>query len=255
MTVTVEIAWILAVALVALRFGAVIALTPVFGATTIPAHVRVLFVVGISALIVSGLHIEPSRLPVSIAAFLAAGLSELVLGAFMAFGIFAAFAAFLLAGRIMDIQLGFGVAAVIDPTNRTQAPLLGTILNLLAVAIFFAIDGHHMIIRGLAFSLEQVPPGTYVSELDPGLVVAQFGGMFVYALALSAPVLFVILLVDIVLAIIARSMPQMNIFIVSLPLKILVGLIVLAISLRYMGPLMIRIFENIFDYWHSLLSV
>lgn len=254
MTVSVEIAWILAVALVAMRFGAVLALTPMFGSASLPAHFRVLFVIGLSAVIVSGLAIEPTRLPLSVGAFALAALSEVVLGALLAFGIFAAFGAFLLAGRMMDIQLGFGVAAIIDPTSRTQAPLLGTILNLLAVAIFFAIDGHHMLIRGLVFSLEQVPPGTFVSEIDGGAVVAQFGGMFVYAVALSAPVLFVILLVDIVLAVIARSMPQVNVFIVSLPLKILIGLIVLAISLRYLGPLFARIFESIFDYWHQLLA-
>lgn len=254
MTITVELTWILAVALVAIRFGAVLALTPIFGSASLPIHFRVLFVVGLSALIVSALHLDPTRLPISVSAFLMASLAELVLGALMAFGIFAAFAAFLLAGRIMDIQLGFGVAAIIDPTNRSQAPLLGTILNLLAVTLFFAVDGHHMLVRGLVFSLEQVPPGTFVSDLDTGAVVAQFGGMFVYALALSAPVLFVILLVDIVLAVIARSMPQVNVFIVSLPLKILVGLIMLAVSLRYLAPLIGRIFENIFDYWHQLLT-
>jgi len=254
MTLTVEIAWILAVALVAIRFGAVLVLTPIFGSASVPANLRVLFVVGLSALMVSGLHIEAATLPLTLPAFVMAALSELLLGALLAFGIFAAFAAFLLAGRIMDVQLGFGVASIIDPMNRTQSPLLGTILNLTAVAIFFAIDGHHMLMRGLAFSFERIPPGTLMADIDPSTVVAQFGGMFLYAVALSAPVLFTILLIDIVLAVIARSMPQVNVFIVSLPLKILVGLLILAISLRYMQPLIVRIFEDIFDYWQRLLS-
>jgi flagellar biosynthesis protein FliR len=254
MNITIEAAWILAVTLVAIRFGATLALTPVFGSANLPAPVRVLFVVGLSVVLVSGLNIQPASLPTTLPAFIVAAFSELVLGALLAFGIFTAFAAFLLAGRIMDIQLGFGVAAIIDPTNRTQSPLLGTILNLMAVAMFFAIDGHHMIVRGLAFSLEQVPPGTFVTDVDPAAVVAQFGGMFVYATILAAPVLFTILLIDVVLAIVARSMPQVNVFIVSLPLKILVGLITLAISLRFLGPVVAHIFEDLFDYWHRLLS-
>ena len=111
-----------------------------------------------------------------------------------------------------------------------------------------------MLMRGLEFSFERIPPGTLMADIDPSIVVAQFGGMFLYAVALSAPVLFTILLIDIVLAVIARSMPQVNVFIVSLPLKILVGLLMLAISLRYMQPLIMRIFEDIFEYWQRLLS-
>ena len=254
MTVTIEIAWILTVVLAALRFGTVLALTPIFGAASVPGHLRILFVVGITAVMVSGLQIQPAQLPISLGAFTLATLSELTLGALLAFGVFTAFGAFLLAGRIMDIQLGFGVASLIDPANRTPSPLLGTVLNLIAVALFFAVDGHHLLIRGLAFSFEHLPPGTLISQFDAGAVAAQFGGMFVYAVALAAPVLFVILLIDVVLAVIARSMPQVNVFIVSLPLKIFVGLTMLAISLRYVAPLVARIFESIFEYWHRVLT-
>lgn len=254
MTLTVEIAWILAVSLVALRSGAALAFTPLFGAGHVPTHFRVLLAIALSALIVSGLGIVPAMLPLSVSAFAAAALAELVLGAVLAFGVFTAFAAFLLAGRVMDVQLGFGVATLIDPVNRSPSPLLGTVLNLTAVAMFFAIDGHHMLLRGLVFSLEQAPPGTFISEVDPGILVAQFGAMFVSAAAIAAPVLFTILLIDVVLAVIARTMPQVNVFIVSLPLKIFVGLLMLAISLRYMGSLVARIFEDLFDYWHRLLS-
>src|SRR5439155_1504570 len=130
MRLTVEIGWILAVALVAVRFAAALALTPVFGAANVPARFRVLLILALSALVVSATGIEAARLPASLPAFLGAATSEALLGAAMAFGIFAAFAVFLLAGRIMDIQLGFGVAVLIDPTNRTQSPLLGTFLNL-----------------------------------------------------------------------------------------------------------------------------
>jgi flagellar biosynthetic protein FliR len=253
MKATVEIAWIITVALVAIRLGAVLALTPVFGGANSPVRFRVLFVLGMSALIVSGLGVDPINVPFSLSAFATAAVTELALGAVLAFGIFATFAAFLLAGRIMDVQMGFGVAALIDPANRTPSPLVGTFLNLLAVAFFFAIDGHHLLIRGFVFSLERVPVGTFLTEVDPTAVVAQFGGMFTYAAALAAPVIFSILLIDVVLAVVARTMPQVNVFIVGLPLKIFVGLLMLAISLRYVGPLMARIFESLFDYWSEVL--
>lgn len=254
MSTTVEIAWILAIALVALRLGAVLVLTPLFSVSAVPANVRVLLVIALAVFMVGALGIQGVTVPTSLGGLLAAGLSELVLGGLLAFGLFTAFAVFQLAGRIMDVQLGLSVATLIDPTTRAHSPLLGTALNLTAVAMFFAIDGHHLLIRGLAFSLERIPPGTLITEFDPAAVVAQFGGMFVYALALAAPVLFVILLIDVALAVTARSMPQVNIFIVSLPLKILVGLLVLAISLNYAAPLMTRVFENLFDYWQDVMS-
>lgn len=254
MTTTVEVAWILAIALVALRLGAVLVLTPIFSAGAVPANVRVLLVIALAAFMVGALGVQNVAVPSSLGGLVAAGLSELVLGALLAFGLFTAFAVFQLAGRIMDVQLGLSVATLIDPTTRTHSPLLGTALNLTAVAVFFAVDGHHLLIRGLAFSLERMPPGTLITDFDPASIVAQFGGMFVYALALAAPVLFVILLVDVALAVTARSMPQVNVFIVSLPLKILVGLLVLAVSLNYVAPLMARVFENLFDYWHDVMS-
>jgi flagellar biosynthetic protein FliR len=154
----------------------------------------------------------------------------------------------------MDLQMGFGVASLIDPATRTQSPLLGTLLNLVALAVFFAVDGHHLVIRGLAYSLVQLPPGSSLAALEPAAVVAQFGAMFVFAVALAAPVIFVLLLVDVALAVMARTMPQMNVFIVSLPLKIMVGLLVLVMSMQYMGPVMERVFEGMFDYWQRVLG-
>jgi flagellar biosynthetic protein FliR len=71
---------------------------------------------------------------------------------------------------------------------------------------------------------------------------------------LAAPVVFVVLMVDIAMAVMARTMPQMNVFIVSLPLKIVAGLVTLTISLHYLNPIMTRIFEALFNYWHTLLT-
>ena len=255
MTFLVDIGWILAIGLIALRVGAVFALTPLFAFGGVPVNVRVLFILALSAMLMATLRTSGLALHhASLGDVFVAAASELVLGGLLAFGVFTAFAAFQFAGRIMDMQMGFGVASLIDPSTRTSAPLLGTVLNLVAVVVFFAIDGHHMIIRGLAFSLDRIPPGTPLPDIDPAVVLAQFGGMFVFALMLAAPVMFAMLLVDVAMAVTARTMPQMNVFIVSLPIKILVGLATLVITLRYLNPAMGRIFESLFDYWHSLLA-
>lgn len=253
MRVLVDIGWILSVLLVAVRIGAALVMTPILSFGGIPAMTRVLLVLALAVALVSTVVVPPAT-TLTFGSLLAAAAGELVIGGLLAFGIFTAFAAFQLAGRIMDLQMGFGVASLIDPATRTQSPLLGTLLNLVALAVFFAVDGHHLVIRGLAYSLSQLPPGSSLAALDPAAMVAQFGAMFMFAVALAAPVIFVLLLVDVALAVMARTMPQMNVFIVSLPIKILVGLLVLVMSMQYMGPVMQRVFEGMFDYWQRVLG-
>lgn len=254
MEVSMETAWILAVALIALRIAAIFALTPFFAAAGVPGNVRVLFVVALAVLMMSTVAAKPLPVIATLGQLVSAAVTEIVVGSALAFGVFATFATFQLAGRLLDFQLGFGVANLIDPATRTSAPLLGTFLNMLAVTVFFAVDAHHLLISGIVFSLEQIPPGTTLPQMDGAAMVAQFGSMFVYAAALAAPVMVVILMIDVVMAVIARTMPQVNVFIVGLPLKIFAGLVVLAISLRYMAPVMKSIFEQLFNYWHAVLG-
>ena len=124
----------------------------------------------------------------------------------------------------------------------------------IAVIGFFAIDGHHLVVRALAYSLQRLPPGTPYSGINLGAVATQFGAMFSFAVAISAPVIFLLLLVDTALAVMARSMPQMNVFFLSLPLKILVGLLALVLSIGYLAPVSKRVFESIFNYFEQIIG-
>lgn len=254
MLFSVELAWVLTTVLVSLRLGAVMLMTPVFSSIGMPVQVRVLLVLALSATLVSGMTLAPAAETASLGNLVLAAANELVLGSVLAFGLFAGFAAFQFAGRIMDIQMGFGVAGLLDPATRNHAPLLGMLLNMTAVLTFFLIGGHRLLLRGLAFSLERIPPGSKLLGLPIQAVMAEFGSMFVYATLLVAPVMTVILLVDIGMAMMARTMPQMNVFIIGLPLKILVGLTVLAISLGFIAPAFTRVFDGVFAGWQTILT-
>jgi flagellar biosynthetic protein FliR len=242
------------VLLVGARLSALFLLTPLFAAAQIPAQFRTLFLLALAFTMVMALGIEGIDPPTTLGGLIQAMSYELVLGGLLAFGLFASFGAFLFGGRILDFQMGFGVANLIDPATNTQSPLVGSALNLMAVTTFFLLNGHHMMIRGLAYSLERIPPGTPLPEINLAALVAQFGVMFVYGFALVAPAVITLLLLDAGMAFAARTMPQMNMFILSLPLKILVGLSVLAASLSYMEPLLQRIYESIFRYWERILG-
>lgn len=255
MIMTIELRWLTAVMLVSIRLGVVFLLTPVFSLIGLPVNVRVLLVLAFAAMLVSGMSANLYiAVPVAPGALAVAALNELALGSLLAFALLAGFAAFQLGGRILDIQLGFGVAQLIDPTTRGQAPLLGTILNMAAVLLFFAIGGHRLLLKGLAFSLYAVPPGSSLSGIPLRLLIEQFGAMFVNAMLVAGPVVIVVLLVDVALAIMSRTLPQMNIFIVGLPLKILVGLVVLAIAMGSFAPTFSRIFAGLFENWQAVLS-
>jgi flagellar biosynthesis protein FliR len=242
------------VLLVATRISPLFLMTPLFAVTRVPGRVRMLLVLALSVLLVGGQDLILVDPPTSLSGLLSIMVSELMLGATLAFGLFTAFGAFLFGGRILDFQMGFGVASLIDPATHTQAPLLGTVLNLMAVMTFFLLDGHHLLIRGLVYSLEKIPLGTSLRELDPQVVIAQFGVMFVYGMAVVAPVVMTLLLLDVGMAVAARTMPQVNMFIVGFPLKIFMGLMVLALSLNYMGPLLEKIYASVFLYWQQVIG-
>jgi flagellar biosynthetic protein FliR len=243
-----------AVFLLSLRLGALFVLSPIFAVTGAPPSLRVLFILGLSAMLVSAMPADALSSPTGLAPLAVAAASELAIGAMLAFGVFAAFAAFTLAGKILDVQIGFGLGNVFDPATRSQSPVLGTVLNLLAVTLFFAIDGHHTLLRGVAFSLEALPLGAMPATLPLAAVVKQFGAMFALSVVLAAPVMFCLLIVEAGLAVVSRNLPQMNVFIVAIPVKIFVGLAMLAASVAYLGPVAAKIFASIFRYWEALFA-
>ena len=254
MILRVDAAWAALVLLVSLRVAPLFVMAPVFGSVPAPSLFRAALALAFSAALVAATGAVLPAAPGSIEQLLAYAAGELVLGAALAFGLAAAFGAFLFAGRLLDLQFGFGIASLIDPGTRTQTPLIGIALNLLAVTIFFHVDGHHLLIRALAYSLEQFPPGRPIGELNFAAVAAQFGAMFALGLTIAAPALLAVLLLDLGFAVASRTMPQMNVFIIAIPFKIVLGLVVLAASLRYMSGAMQKVFESVFRYWNLLLS-
>jgi|SRR5882672_11411421 len=252
MSARFDTAWLVAVFLVSLRLGALFLIAPGFGTLRMPMLFRVVLTVGLAAVLAGALGARTAPAPDTALGLLASGLTEVAVGGLLGFGLLAAFGAFAVAGRAMDMQIGFGIANLIDPTSRTQSPQLGTLLNLLALAVFFGLEGHHALLRGLAASFETIPPGSGLAVIGPGALAAQFGIAFSAGLAFAAPVIVFLLLIDLGLAVMSRAMPQMNVYFVALPLKIFAGLLMLALSLPHAGPVMNRIFSSVFEFWGAV---
>jgi flagellar biosynthetic protein FliR len=254
----IDVAWLASVLLLATRVAGATVLVPIFGPVEVPGPVRVILAVAIAAALVSGIAGLSNAAAVasltSTGSLAVAMLSELVIGATFAFGFLSAYAATQIAGRIIDIQMGLSAASVFNPSLRTFAPLTGSILGMLGIVLFLSMDGHHLLLRALAESARATPPGTIFTggEFQWDALIAQSGVMFSFGLTLAAPVMFALLLADIAMAFFARSVPQLNPFVLGFALKIMLGLLGLAAAIRLSGALFERLFATTFHYWEHI---
>jgi len=253
MVADIDPRWLASVSLVSLRVGVLFLLAPVLAGLGRMVTIRVLLTLALSATFVSGAVALPA-VRVDMGNLVAAAVAELVTGGVLAFGVFAAFGAFALAGKILDVQSGFGIGSVYDPVTRAGAPLFATLLDMGAVVMFFGMDAHHALMRGIAFSLQQVPPGTGLDAIPLDAVTRQFGLMFSLGVALMVPVLAVLLLVELGLAVVSRVLPQMNVIMVMVPAQVAAGLVVLALTITTLEAPMAKVFASIFTYWERALA-
>lgn len=251
MRAIIDIDWVVRLLLVSLRLSVLLLATPLFALSRIPQHVKVLAILIFSAAIAIT-AVPASGLALSTGTVLLAGIGELIVGAMMAFGLHCAFAAFQFGGRLLDLQMGFGIANLINPSSEEQDPLLGTVALLAGVMTFYLLDGHLWVVRAFVQSYDWFPIGKLPDGGVIDAIVAQFGLMFSLGTVLVAPVVTVLLLVDVGLAMAAKTMPQLNVFMLSIPIKIAIGLLVFAASAPYVGWAIERILESIFAYWQAL---
>lgn len=253
MDIEIQTGWIISILQITLRLSILFFATPLDMFGRLPSHIKLFMCLGLAVAVSSGL--PPVEYPNHLTlVFLALSLlNEALVGLAMAFGLYCAFGAMSLGGGLLDFQAGFGAANVLNPATNTYEPLLGTVLTLLLVMVFFSSGAFGILLRGIMFSFQQIPPGSPLNHLSIKDVVAQFGIMFIYGFALAAPAIAVLLMIDTAVGVMSRSMPQMNVYFLFLPLKIAVALAMLAVSLRYLSPLMEQLFLTVFRYWERVL--
>lgn len=251
---TLDAAWLTTFFLLSLRLAAVFLMTPLLAATNVPAFVRIFLILGFAAALSLGLpETAATPTPTTISELFLAAFCELALGATLALGILLAFAAFSVAGNLLDIQIGFGLGQVFDPATNTSVPILTAAFNQVAVLCFFLLNGHHALLRGLSYSLERIPLGqSWLLNSAATPVLKQVGGIFSLGFALAAPIIFGILMVDMALAVVARNLPQMNMLSMGIPGKIVIGLLALSIWFSGIGEVMARAYSSIYHTWNEI---
>lgn len=240
--------------LLSVRVTGMLLLTPVFSAARIPGSAKVVLVLGLATALSMG-WAPASSSTVSLDITIGQIASEFVLGATLGLGVALAFAAFSIAGRVLDVQIGFGLAEVFDPATARPISALDAAFSRTGVLVFLLVNGHHALLRSLAASIERFPIGAPWRVVDSAeALMRQAGGLFGLAFSLVAPAVFCILLVEVALGVVARNLPQMNMFVLALPVKVIVGLTVLALWFSGVGNVMIRVYASIESGWTQILA-
>ena len=242
--------WVIAVLLLTVRVAAVLLFTPVLYAVSVPLTVRVLLVLAIACVIAMPFGSPAPLLVQDTGALLSGVLREAAIGATLGLGILMAFGGFALAARLIDVQVGFGMADVFDPLTRSRVPVLSAAFGVLAAVFFFVIDGHHALLRGVAFSVERFPVGAgWPASQAADVLAAQMGALFALGFALAAPVVLGLLLLEFALGVVSRNLPQMNMLVMGVPVKILVGLGLLSVWAAGFGAPARRLYAGIYQAW------
>jgi flagellar biosynthetic protein FliR len=236
-------AWALSVLLITVRLAIALGLSPVFASYGIPAMARLALIVCLSALM-AGTRDDPAvsaTLLDAPGALLAAVGAEAVMGILLGLGVHVALAAFGIAGRLLDVQIGFGIGSVFDPITRASSNVLASLLSLLGLTLFVLSGAHMALVAMLAESLTVFPVGEFPRLENPLRIATAAGSMFGFGLALAAPVVVALLITDVVVGILSRNSPQMNALMLAIPVKVVVGLSVLILSVLTWEPVVQRL--------------
>lgn len=250
-------AWLATVFLLTLRLGATFAMTPLLSSTGVPVTARVFLVIGLAAALSFALPLPALsvRLTDNLALLFTAAFNELAIGMSLGLGIRLAFAAVSFAGHLLDMQVGFSMASIFDPLSSTRSSIITTAFDQIAVVLFFLLNVHHVLLRGVAWSLERFPLGqAWPLHAAMAPLLKQVTAMFVLGFALAAPIVFCILMVELALGVVAHSLPQMNMLVIGFPIKIVVGLVALALWAPEMGGMFTRIYQSIYTTWSQVLA-
>jgi flagellar biosynthesis protein FliR len=217
------------------RIAPLFLIAPLFSSKMVPRKARAVAAVGL-AVGLSPLALAHQEIPTDAMALGGLILKEGLIGLAFAYTIATLFAAVSAAGSLLDTQIGFSFGSLVDPVTNNQSGVLSQVYGLVGVMIFVAIGGDQWVIRGLAATYDMVPLTEMPNiNLITGGAQHAFSQIFIAAIAVSAPVLLAVIITDAGFGVVSRVMPQLNVFAVGFPAKILVGFLLIGASLPFVA--------------------
>ncbi len=241
--------------LVLARVSGLFVAAPVFGARQVPPQTKIGLAV-ILSLIFTPLQLgNVASLPTGAVAFGMLAGRELLVGLAVGFAVALIFTGVQIGSRIIGVQIGFGLGGVINPDSGADSNVIDGFYHILATVIFLTANGHHAVLGALARTFELAPvAGSALPAINPLQVMALIQGVFVVALRIALPAIGALLVTDVALGLVGRAAPQMQVMVIGAPVKIVVGLILLAASAPTTAMLMDATFRNVGQTVTALLG-
>ncbi len=216
-----------------IRASGLILPSPIFGRKTVPSPIKIAFTCFFTLILLFAFPAPEGGIVYGkTLEYIVICIKELIFGLAMGFITTIFFNLVYSAGQIIDMQIGFGIVSVFDIQNNSQVPLVGNLLNIVLLVVFFGVNGHLRLIEIFCKTFEMIPVGhVFISASLATAMLEVFSLSFILAIMVAMPVLAAGLVLEVALGVLIRSAPQMNMFVIGIPVKLIIGLLVLAVSL------------------------
>jgi len=244
--------------LVFCRITAFFVVAPFFSSRTFPTTPKIGLAFFVSLIVFLTIGFDTSV--TADATYILAVIREIFAGLLIGYTAYLFFTVVQTAGAIMDMQMGFGIANIVDPISGVSAPMMGNLKYMLMLMVFLSINGHHYLLGAIMDSYKWLPLDNRLFQIYYGgnvshFLARTFADTFLLALQIAAPIVVAMFLADIGLALLARTAPQYNVFVIGIPLKILIGLAMLVLLLPGFGVLFQMLFNAMFGALEKLFVV
>ncbi|WXR61784.1 flagellar biosynthetic protein FliR [Peptostreptococcaceae bacterium AGR-M142] len=241
--------------LIFLRVSSAITVSPLFGRKNLPNIFKLGLSLAISFLIYPFISVE-NLYNYSKDALLIIGIKEVFIGVFIGMIMDIIFNVALTAGSFMDVQIGFAMARVVDPNSGGRVSITGNFFNIISLLVFITINGHYEILKAIINSFRVFPLDRLI-RLNSNyfyFVIELFDFIMNISIRIAIPIILALFLTNLVLGVMARTIPQMNVFVVGMPLKILVGVAILIIAMPFYLPIFREIYFKMIKYVFTFLN-
>ncbi|MPL99954.1 hypothetical protein SDC9_46176 [bioreactor metagenome] len=241
----IDTTYFLALFFIFLRVTAFFAITNIFFPNGTPKTLKAMFSLIFSFALLGGIDYSNINLITSNYYLIIYMILEVTNGLILGLISNIAFEVVLMAGSLIDVHIGLSMVNTIDPNSKTSTTITGNLLHYVALMIFFVVDGHHMLIKSLIESFIILPMGKGLLYPDTMMTLIEVvGKYFVIGLKIAIPIVLIIILTDLCMGLISRAVPQINVMILGMPVKMLVGILAISISL----PIIIKLFVSSISY-------
>ncbi|MCU1344996.1 MAG: Flagellar biosynthesis protein FliR [Acidimicrobiia bacterium] len=224
------------------RTSAWIVVTPPFNHPSIPGRVKIIVSAGLAIAVAPRLTFSPAVF--ELGNFAAAVVYQTFVGLALGFAVYLVFAVMQAAGEIIDFQAGFSAAQLYDPFTQAAATPIGRVYQLLMTAILFAINGHLILVRGFLRSFDAAPIGGIDMNRLGKVLTDDMSRFLMAAVEIAAPLMAALFLTEIVLGLLGRAAPQVNILQVGLVAKIMMVLLLVGVALPMLGPVVADLLDR-----------